>query len=59
MIGKVGKSRAAAKSGSKSQFGDVVNYIIREADGKGCEVPDTKMGVLNLPGNFIIDKVMR
>ena len=52
MIGKVGKSRTAAKTGSKSQFGDVVNYIIREADGKGREVPDTEMGVINMPGNL-------
>ncbi len=52
MIGKVGKSRTAAKTGSKSQFGDVVNYIIREADGKGREVSDTEMGVMNMPGNL-------
>ena len=52
MIGKVGKSRTAAKTGSKSQFGDVVNYIIREADGKGREVPDTEMGIINMPGNL-------
>ncbi|BBF63912.1 TraI/MobA(P) family conjugative relaxase [Acidithiobacillus ferridurans] len=52
MIGKVGKSRTAAKTGSKSQFGDVVNYIIREVDGKGREVPDTEMGVMNMPGNL-------
>ncbi|MGE4530575.1 MAG: TraI/MobA(P) family conjugative relaxase [Acidithiobacillus sp.] len=52
MIGKVGKSRAAAKSGSKSQFGDVVNYIIREADGKGREIPSTEMGILNMLGNL-------
>ncbi len=34
MIGKVGKSRAGVKSAGKSQFGDLVNYIAREADGK-------------------------
>lgn len=52
MIGKVGKSRAAAKTGGKSQFGDVVNYIIREADGKGREVPDIEKGVMNMLGNL-------
>ncbi|MBU2750313.1 relaxase/mobilization nuclease domain-containing protein [Acidithiobacillus thiooxidans] len=52
MIGKVGKSRTAAKSGSKSQFVDVVNYITREADGKGREVPGTEMGVMNMTGSL-------
>lgn len=31
MIGKVGKSRVGVKSAGKSQFGDLVNYIAREA----------------------------
>jgi hypothetical protein len=35
MLGKVGKSRAGAKGPGKSPFADLVNYIAREADGKG------------------------
>ena len=34
MLGKVGKSRVGAKATGKSQFGDLVRYISREADGK-------------------------
>jgi hypothetical protein len=48
MLGKVGKSRAGAKSAGKSQFGDLVNYVAREADGKGREVDKEEMGTLNL-----------
>ncbi|MBU2856806.1 relaxase/mobilization nuclease domain-containing protein [Acidithiobacillus ferrooxidans] len=49
MLSKVGKSRSSAKSASKkSQFGDLVNYIAREADGKGREVDRGEMGVLNM-----------
>ncbi|MBN6739848.1 relaxase/mobilization nuclease domain-containing protein [Acidithiobacillus sp. MC6.1] len=52
MIGKVGRSRQSAKaagSKGKSQFKDIVSYILREADGKGREVAKGEMGVLNLP----------
>uniref|UniRef100_E6QC87 Putative Relaxase/Mobilisation nuclease n=1 Tax=mine drainage metagenome TaxID=410659 RepID=E6QC87_9ZZZZ len=52
MIGKVGKSRTVGKAGSKSQFGDVVNYIAREADGKGREIPRHEMGMLNLDADI-------
>ena len=48
MLGKVGKSRVGAKGPGKSQFADLVNYIAREADGKGREVDQEEMGVLNL-----------
>ncbi|WP_428946818.1 TraI/MobA(P) family conjugative relaxase [Acidithiobacillus ferrooxidans] len=54
MLGKVGKSRVGAKSPGKSPFADLVNYIAREADGKGLhpargrEVDKGEMGVLNL-----------
>ena len=48
MLGKVGKSRSGAKAPGKSQFGDLVNYIAREADGKGREVGKGEMGVLNM-----------
>ena len=48
MIGKVGKSRVGAKSAGKSPFADLVNYVAREADGKGREVDKEEMGVLNL-----------
>lgn len=48
MLGKVGKSRIGAKSAGKSQFSDLVNYIAREADGKGREVDKEEMSVLNL-----------
>lgn len=48
MIGKVGKSRVGAKSAGKSSFADLVNYVAREADGKGREVDKEEMGVLNL-----------
>ena len=48
MLGKVGKSRVGAKSAGKSSFADLVNYVAREADGKGSEVDKEEMGVLNL-----------
>ncbi|MBU2857836.1 hypothetical protein HF289_13465 [Acidithiobacillus ferrooxidans] len=48
MLGKVGKSRVGAKATGKSQFGDLVNYIAREADGKGREVDRSEMGALNM-----------
>ena len=48
MLGKVGKSRVGAKSAGKSPFADLVNYVAREADGKGREVDKEEMGVLNL-----------
>jgi hypothetical protein len=54
MLGKVGKSRVGAKGPGKSPFADLVNYIAREADGKGLhpargrEVDQGEMGVLNL-----------
>jgi hypothetical protein len=48
MLGKVGKSRVGAKGPGKSQFGDLVNYVAREADGKGREVDKEEMGALNL-----------
>jgi hypothetical protein len=48
MIGKVGKSRTGAKTGRKSPFGDVVNYIARETDGKGREIAPGDIGVVNL-----------
>ncbi|OCX75594.1 TraI/MobA(P) family conjugative relaxase [Acidithiobacillus thiooxidans] len=48
MIGKVGKSRVGAKGPGKSSFADLVNYVAREADGKGREVDKEEMGVLNL-----------
>ena len=48
MLGKVGKSRVGAKGPGKSPFADLVNYVAREADGKGREVDKEEMGVLNL-----------
>ncbi len=48
MLGKVGKSRVGAKSAGKSPFADLVNYVAREADGKGREVDKEEMGALNL-----------
>lgn len=48
MLGKVGKSRVGAKATGKSQFGDLVRYISREADGKGREVDKGEMGTLNM-----------
>ncbi|MBU2770098.1 TraI/MobA(P) family conjugative relaxase [Acidithiobacillus caldus] len=52
MIGKVGRSRQAAKGGAGSngsQFRDIITYISRDADGKGRMVAPGEMGVLNLP----------
>ena len=48
MLGKVGKSRVGAKDPGKSPFADLVNYVAREADGKGREVDKGEMGVVNL-----------
>ena len=48
MLGKVGKSRVGAKGPGKSPFADLVNYVAREADGKGREVEKEEMGALNL-----------
>ncbi|MDA8154664.1 MAG: relaxase/mobilization nuclease domain-containing protein [Acidithiobacillus sp.] len=48
MLGKVGKSRIGAKGLGKSPFADLVNYVAREADGKGREVDKKEMGALNL-----------
>ncbi len=48
MLGKVGKSRSGAKAPGKSRFADLVNYIAREADGKGREVDRGEMSVLNM-----------
>ncbi|WP_123105644.1 hypothetical protein [Acidithiobacillus sulfuriphilus] len=47
-IGKVGKSSVSAKPAGKSRFADLVNYVAREADGKGREVDRGEMGVLNM-----------
>ena len=44
----IGKSRVGAKGPGKSPFADLVNYVAREADGKGREVDKEEMGVLNL-----------
>ena len=60
MLGKVGKSRVGAKTASKSQFGDLVNYVAREADGKGREVDKEEMGALNLDADMEdLDLVIR
>ncbi|MDA8151349.1 MAG: relaxase/mobilization nuclease domain-containing protein [Acidithiobacillus sp.] len=60
MIGKVGKSRVGAKSVGKSPFADLVNYVAREADGKGREVDKEEMGVLNLDADVEdLDLVIR
>ena len=54
MLGKVGKSCVGAKCPGKSPFADLVNYVAREADGKGLhpakgrEVDKEEMDVLNL-----------
>ncbi|WP_176712535.1 relaxase/mobilization nuclease domain-containing protein, partial [Acidithiobacillus ferrivorans] len=60
MLGKVGKSRVGAKSAGKSPFADLVNYVAREADGKGREVDKEEMGVLNLDADVEdLDLVIR
>ena len=64
MLGKVGKSRVGAKGPGKSPFADLVNYVAREADGKGLhpargrEVDKEEMGVLNLDAEDL-DLVIR
>ena len=60
MLGKVGKSRVGAKGPGKSPFADLVNYIVREADGKGREVDKGEMGALNLDADVEdLDLVIR
>ena len=60
MLGKVGKSRVGAKGPGKSPFADLVNYVAREADGKGREVRKEEMGVLNLDADVEdLDLVIR
>ena len=47
MISKVGKSSVSAKPVGRSRFTDLVNYVAREADGKGREVDKGGVGTFN------------